>query len=136
LRFEAIDGTDAAAELFPGLPAEIATAIIASHAAMVAHPEPMTDTEARLTGRPARSFAQWAHDHVDDFAAPARSGPGCARCPGRTAEHAGEQRLRFELEPYEEPEGHGRRPPQCEVNGRSLKIRMPRYLFIHACLCG
>ena len=20
--------------------------------------------------------------------------------------------------------------------GRSLKIRMPRYLFIHACLCG
>jgi hypothetical protein len=26
--------------------------------------------------------------------------------------------------------------PQREAKGRSLKIRMPRYLFIHACLCG
>jgi uncharacterized protein YbjT (DUF2867 family) len=71
LRFEAIDGSDAAAELFPDLPVEVAAAIIASHAAMVERPEPMTDTVARLTGRPARSFAQWARDHVDDFAAPA-----------------------------------------------------------------
>jgi hypothetical protein len=31
---------------------------------------------------------------------------------------------------------HGRGSPQCEARGRSLKIRMPRYLFIHACLCG
>ena len=31
---------------------------------------------------------------------------------------------------------HGRGSPQCEARGRSLKIRMPKYLFIHACLCG
>jgi len=39
---------------------------------MVAHPEPVTDTVARLTGRPAAPFAQWARDHRDDFAGPPR----------------------------------------------------------------
>jgi uncharacterized protein YbjT (DUF2867 family) len=73
LRFEEIDPAGAGTELFPGLPADVVESIIAGPAAMVAHPEPVTATVARLTGRPARSFAQWARDHAADFAAPARS---------------------------------------------------------------
>ncbi|WP_055478367.1 NAD(P)H-binding protein [Sphaerimonospora mesophila] len=67
LRFEEIDAAEAGAELFPGLPSEVVASIIAGQAAMVAQPEPVTDTVARLTGRPASSFAQWARDHVGDF---------------------------------------------------------------------
>jgi uncharacterized protein YbjT (DUF2867 family) len=32
-------------------------------------PERATDDVERVTGRPARSFAEWTRDHVDDFAA-------------------------------------------------------------------
>ena len=46
---------------------EVVASIVAAHAAMAVHPEPVTDTVARLTGRPARSFAQWARDHAGDF---------------------------------------------------------------------
>lgn len=67
LHFEAIDPTDVATELFPGMPASVVESIIAGHADMETHPEPVTDTAARLTGQPARPFAQWARDHVDDF---------------------------------------------------------------------
>jgi len=67
LRFEEIDASDAGAELFAHLPVEVVASIVAAHAAMAVHPEPVTDTVARLTGRPARSFAQWARDHAGDF---------------------------------------------------------------------
>jgi uncharacterized protein YbjT (DUF2867 family) len=36
-------------------------------ASLVDHPEPVTDTVERVTGHPARTFAQWARDHADDF---------------------------------------------------------------------
>lgn len=36
-------------------------------ASLVAHPERTTDDVARVTGRPARSFARWARDHAADF---------------------------------------------------------------------
>jgi len=36
-------------------------------ASLVATPEPVTDTVERVTGKPARTFAQWAVDHADDF---------------------------------------------------------------------
>ncbi len=72
LRFEEIDADRAGAELFPGLPADVVASIIAAHGAMVTHPEPVTDTFERLTGRPALPFAQWARDHVGDFAGSAR----------------------------------------------------------------
>ncbi|HEX6467917.1 MAG TPA: NAD(P)H-binding protein [Streptosporangiaceae bacterium] len=68
LRFEEIDAAGAGAELYPGMPADTVASIIAAHGAMVAHPEPVTDTFERLTGRPARPFEQWARDHVADFA--------------------------------------------------------------------
>lgn len=35
---------------------------------------PPTDTYQRITGRPARTFAQWAVDHADDFRPTARTG--------------------------------------------------------------
>jgi hypothetical protein len=36
-------------------------------ASLVGRPEPVTDTVERVTGHPARTFAQWARDHADDF---------------------------------------------------------------------
>jgi uncharacterized protein YbjT (DUF2867 family) len=36
-------------------------------ASLVEHPEPVTDTVERVTGHPARTFAQWARDHANDF---------------------------------------------------------------------
>ena len=34
---------------------------------LVEVPEPVTTTVEEITGRPARTFAEWAHDHADDF---------------------------------------------------------------------
>ena len=67
LRFEEIDPAAAAGELFPGFPPSAVRSIIAGQAAMAAHPEPRTETVARLTGRPARTYADWARDHAADF---------------------------------------------------------------------
>jgi uncharacterized protein YbjT (DUF2867 family) len=36
-------------------------------AGFVEKPEVVTDTVEEVTGRPARSFAQWAQDHADEF---------------------------------------------------------------------
>jgi hypothetical protein len=33
----------------------------------VTRPEPVTTTVQDVTGVPARTFAQWAVDHADDF---------------------------------------------------------------------
>jgi uncharacterized protein YbjT (DUF2867 family) len=70
LRYEEVDSARAAVELFGSMPADTAARIVAAHAAMVTHPEPVTDTIGRLLGRPARTFAQWVRDHVEDFAGP------------------------------------------------------------------
>jgi len=71
LRFEEIDAAGAA-ELLPGMPADMVASIAEGHAAFVAHPEPLTDTVEQLTRHPALPFAQWARDHAADFAGPAR----------------------------------------------------------------
>jgi hypothetical protein len=31
------------------------------------HPEPVVDTVAELTGRPARTYRDWVVDHAADF---------------------------------------------------------------------
>lgn len=67
LRFDDIGVDRAVAELFTGLPPQLATQIVQGQSALAAHPEAVTDTVEQLTGRPARSFAQWARDHVADF---------------------------------------------------------------------
>lgn len=44
-----------------------ADAALAYWRSLVDSPEPVTTTVEELTGRPARTFTQWAHDHADDF---------------------------------------------------------------------
>jgi uncharacterized protein YbjT (DUF2867 family) len=46
---------------------EYADGALAHWATLVDTPERATDDVARLTGHPARTFAEWARDHVDDF---------------------------------------------------------------------
>jgi len=48
--------------------AEFADSAIAHWASLVDVPERATGDVERMTGRPARTFAQWARDHADDFA--------------------------------------------------------------------
>lgn len=50
-----------------GLPPSFADGILQAHAALVTHPEPVTPTVAEVTGRKARTFAEWARDHAADF---------------------------------------------------------------------
>ena len=66
--------------------AEFANHAIAGWATLVDAPERATDDVERVTGRPARTFAQWARDHADDFAR--RSTAEVANgCPKQTARH-------------------------------------------------
>jgi uncharacterized protein YbjT (DUF2867 family) len=57
--FAAIAGSD-----------EYAARAVAHWASLVDEPERATDDVERVTGHPARSFAEWAREHVDDFARP------------------------------------------------------------------
>jgi uncharacterized protein YbjT (DUF2867 family) len=60
LRVEALP-LDAARDEYP-------ESALAYWATLVDAPERVTDDVARVTGRDARRFAEWAQDHVDDFA--------------------------------------------------------------------
>jgi uncharacterized protein YbjT (DUF2867 family) len=44
-----------------------ADAALSYWASLVEHPERVTDTVERITGRPARTFRDWARDHAADF---------------------------------------------------------------------
>ncbi|PZS36662.1 MAG: nucleoside-diphosphate sugar epimerase [Pseudonocardiales bacterium] len=67
VRFEELAPEIARTELFAGMPATVVDSILNGHAEMVRHPEPVTSTVADLTGTRARTFAQWAIDHANDF---------------------------------------------------------------------
>jgi uncharacterized protein YbjT (DUF2867 family) len=67
LRFDALPPDEAARELSAQFPPGLAELIVAGQAAFVAAPESMTREVEELTGRPARTFAEWARDHVADF---------------------------------------------------------------------
>jgi len=67
LRFEALSPKEAVRELRGEFPPGLAEKIVAGQAAFVEAPEPMTREVEELTGRPARTFAEWARDHVADF---------------------------------------------------------------------
>jgi uncharacterized protein YbjT (DUF2867 family) len=47
--------------------ADFADSAMAYFASLVDNPEPVTAAVPELTGRPARSFAEWATDHVNEF---------------------------------------------------------------------
>ncbi|MCP3802012.1 NAD(P)H-binding protein [Allokutzneria sp. A3M-2-11 16] len=70
IRFEEVS-PEAALEHWhrQGYPHDIAAWLIESLAATVDGPGlvPATDTFERITGRPARTFAQWAVDHAEEF---------------------------------------------------------------------
>lgn len=77
LRFAAVPADAARARMLAdGRPAPLVEALIAASVRRPAS-ELTTDHVERLTGRPARSFAQWAFDHAAEFGgtgAPARPG--------------------------------------------------------------
>ncbi|MEV5595867.1 NAD(P)H-binding protein [Streptomyces sp. NPDC052496] len=51
----------------PGMPKETLLQLFRLFATAVGTTAPVTDTVQRVTGRPARSFEQWAEDHAADF---------------------------------------------------------------------
>ncbi|UJB43376.1 SDR family oxidoreductase [Streptomyces sp. A1-5] len=69
VRIEQIpEGEAAEAMVGPHLPLAAARELIGLFGRTVDAPAfPVTDTVARVTGHPARSFAQWARDHAADF---------------------------------------------------------------------
>lgn len=50
-----------------GLPAGVADTLLSYRRQSARNPEAPVQTVERVTGRPARTFAQWAVDHADDF---------------------------------------------------------------------
>ncbi len=61
LRWQEIDRAQAQAEF------KIPDVLLNAWEDFISHPEPVTDEVAQLLGRPALSFADWAHDHVGLF---------------------------------------------------------------------
>ncbi|KUM82010.1 NmrA family NAD(P)-binding protein [Streptomyces curacoi] len=67
LRFVEVPPDQAGPELFPAVPPHMLQALIKAFEATVGVTPEITDTVERITGTPARGFARWAEDHVDDF---------------------------------------------------------------------
>lgn len=67
LRFDELSPDEAGPELFPHVPPDVLPALLKTLAASVGTPPEITDTVREITGRPARPFAVWAEDHLDDF---------------------------------------------------------------------
>ncbi|MER5541880.1 NAD(P)H-binding protein [Streptomyces sp. NPDC002589] len=68
LTFVEADPREAGPELFPYLPAEALERLLRTYEESVGEPPEITGTVEKLTGTPARTFAQWARDHTADFA--------------------------------------------------------------------
>ncbi|WP_069886727.1 NmrA family NAD(P)-binding protein [Streptomyces luteocolor] len=67
LRYVDIPPQEVGPELFPHVPPQMLPAILDSFAAAVGAEPEITTTVETVTGRPARTFQEWAHDHKDDF---------------------------------------------------------------------
>lgn len=67
IRFEVISVDEARAELGKTIPAIGVETFLRQWAARNGTPAQVSTTVEDVTGRPARSFAQWAADHADDF---------------------------------------------------------------------
>ncbi|GIJ79922.1 Uncharacterized conserved protein YbjT, contains NAD(P)-binding and DUF2867 domains [Micromonospora phaseoli] len=70
VRVERAPLAEARAELLSWADPAYADTALAYWASLVDTPEPCTPTVAELTGSPARTFAQWAAEHADDFRPP------------------------------------------------------------------
>ncbi|MEC4015471.1 NAD(P)H-binding protein [Streptomyces sp. H27-D2] len=53
------------------VPPPILASLLGQWAAAVGRPSPISDVVEKVTGRPARTFRQWAQEHVEAFADPA-----------------------------------------------------------------
>ncbi|MGA4842592.1 SDR family oxidoreductase [Streptomyces sp. G45] len=69
LTYQEITPDEVAPEMFPIIPADMVPAFVAALAHTVEHEPPLTTTVEDVTGTPARTFAEWARDHADDFRA-------------------------------------------------------------------
>ncbi|NUW33747.1 NAD(P)H-binding protein [Nonomuraea sp. SMC257] len=69
VRFDVQDLEHYRAELSAWTTPQVAEAVIRETAAAVDRPAPPTDTVAKVTGRPARTYGEWARDHAADFGA-------------------------------------------------------------------
>ena len=67
IRFEVISADEARAELSTTIPAIGVETFLRHWAAHNGTPAQISTTVEDVTGRPARTFAQWAVDHADDF---------------------------------------------------------------------
>jgi uncharacterized protein YbjT (DUF2867 family) len=67
LRFQEIPVEAAREAMVRYAPAPIVDAVLGQLAAAVDHPPVLTGTVHATTGRPARTFEEWARDHADDF---------------------------------------------------------------------
>ncbi|NYI05358.1 uncharacterized protein YbjT (DUF2867 family) [Allostreptomyces psammosilenae] len=67
LRWEEIPREAAREQLLGWLGPDYADVVLNGYAWTEANPGPVTTTVEDLTGRPARSFREWAEDHADDF---------------------------------------------------------------------
>jgi uncharacterized protein YbjT (DUF2867 family) len=67
IRIEEINPRQARTELAKAMPPVVADAMLRQWAAGHGTPAPISAIVAKITGRPAHTFAQWAADHADDF---------------------------------------------------------------------
>ncbi|MGW0204444.1 NAD(P)H-binding protein [Streptomyces sp. NPDC003233] len=67
LTFVETDPSEAGPELFPHVPPHMLERLLQTFEETVGVPPEITDTVEKLTGVPARTFAQWARDHAEDF---------------------------------------------------------------------
>ena len=67
LRWEEVSPEAARQQLLADMPPSVVDGILDAHAQFAAEPEPVTSTVEAITGAPARTFREWATDHVGDF---------------------------------------------------------------------
>ncbi|MEV4357261.1 NAD(P)H-binding protein [Nonomuraea sp. NPDC049625] len=67
VRFLVQDLEEYRAELSAWTTPQVADVVIKESAAAVDRPLPPTDTVEKVTGRPARTYGEWARDHAEDF---------------------------------------------------------------------
>ncbi|MGV9385344.1 NAD(P)H-binding protein [Nonomuraea sp. NPDC003707] len=67
VRFVVQDLEEYRAELSAWTTPQVADVVIKESAAAVDRPLPPTDTVEKVTGRPARTYGEWARDHAEDF---------------------------------------------------------------------
>jgi uncharacterized protein YbjT (DUF2867 family) len=64
---ENLSPEDARRELTPAFPLPVLNILMTCWAAAIGQPAHVTSTFAEVTGRPPRTFAEWARDYVEEF---------------------------------------------------------------------